>query len=303
MSSHFFAPFNLARKLISRVFILLLLSWPASVWSAEEASLLGQLWSVEQQAFSHPDELLSQLEPGSWLLIGEQHDHPEHQSLAKHWVQQLAEFNQLGVLALEMAHQGQQEYLDAALGNDEVSAEDLAWQEGWPWSRYQSLVVAGLTLAERLVAADLPREQQLAAYREGAPQPPVSDAQAKALDELIDLGHCELLPKERLPQMRQVQLARDQAMAKALQRSGATDSVNVFVAGSVHVRQDLGVPRWLPEPAQTVSVLLQQVKEGKKQPADYLPKGIEQLQAFDYVYFTSTRPPVDYCEALKKSLD
>lgn len=290
------------KSLIIISFLVFFLTSSGFVWASQKSLLTGKLWSLETRSFISSDDFLQSLEPGSWLLVGEQHDHPGHQPLVEQWLRQLADLDRLGVLALEMAHLKQQSALDAALGEAEVTPKTLEWGEGWPWERYESLVVAGLTLAQRLVATDLPRKEQRKAYQEGAAQPAVSEDQAGALDELLYRGHCELLPREQLPAMRQVQLARDQTMAKVLARTGDATGINVFVAGSVHVRQDLGVPRWLPETSQVVSILLQQLNEDQQEPQDYLPEGVDGLEAFDYIYFTPALPPVDYCEELRQSL-
>lgn len=276
-------------------------------WLASEQRdhpLVGQLWSYAQQDLVDPADLLVDLEPGSWLFIGEQHDHPDHQRLALHWLKSLQESGRLGWLALEMASRSQQPLLDQHLGEQAVTPEGLQWQDrGWPWARYGDLVQAGLAWSAGVLAADLDREAQMQAYRQGAPRPAISDQQASALDALIDQGHCGLLPEERLPSMRQVQLARDQAMAEALSQAVGHQGIHVLITGSVHSRQDLGVARWLPGEVEVTSVLLQAVDEERQEPQAYLPEGIDSLPAFDYIFFTPALPPVDYCEELRSATE
>ena len=263
--------------------------------------LVGGFWSLESQGWEDPGAWLMGLQAGSWVLLGEQHDHPDHQRLARDWLEALADQGRLGVLALEMLRIPQQAALDAALGQKIQTPADLDWPEqGWDWAVYAELVQAGLLNAGRVLALDLPRDQQLAAYREGAARPAVSEGQAAALDELLYAGHCQLLPRERLANMRQVQLARDQAMAMAMNEAAAHEGVHLLLAGSVHVRRDLGIPRWLPGEVKMVSVLLQQVTADKKEPQAYLPEAVDGLRAFDYIFFTPAIPPVDYCEALRR---
>ncbi len=277
----------------------------AEPWKASELlehPLVGKLWSLETESWQEPDQWLQERPKASWLLLGEQHDHPDHQRLAEIWLGHLAEQGRLGVLALEMLQTPQQAALDAAWGQGVEDAAELAWPEqGWDWAVYAELVQAGLLHSRRVLAIDLPRDQQLRAYREGAARPALSESQAAALDELLYEGHCQLLPRERLSQMRQVQLARDQAMAMAMSQAAAHDGVNLLLAGSVHVRQDVGIPRWLPAEVEVVSVLLQQVVADKKEPEAYLPEPVDGLRAFDYIFFTPAIPPVDYCEALRGS--
>ncbi|MFK7161721.1 ChaN family lipoprotein [Marinospirillum sp. MEB164] len=266
--------------------------------AAPSEMLQGRLWSVEQADFVKISQLLAELPAGSWLLVGEQHDHPEHQQWAQRWIEDLAAQGRLGAVAFEMAHYQQQAALDRALGQEQITPEALEWVAAWPWDRYQSVVETSLRLAPRVVGADLTRAEQLAAYREGAPQAALSPAQAAALDQLIDEGHCQLLPPERLPQMRQVQLARDQQMAAILSTTPLNERIGVFLAGSVHQRPDLGVPRWLAEGVQSVTVRLVTLDERTRAEA-YLEPGVEQRVTADYLLFTAPLPAADYCAELR----
>lgn len=275
---------------------LLPVSWAAT--EKQDHPLVGQFWSTREQLQYSLPEWLAQRLRGHWVFLGEQHDHPDHQQIAVLWLRALADQEAGVVLALEMATQAQQAALDAHLGEAEVVADDLAWNPGWPWSAYGDLVQTGMQLADRVLALDLPREDQMRAYRQGAPQSALSEAMAAALDLLIDQGHCELLPSSQLPAMRQVQLARDQAMAARLAEVDLTGRSGLVLAGSVHVRRDLGISRWLPDSTLRSSVLLQAVDE-RTHWADYLPSGIEGIAAFDYILFTPAIPPVDYCAELE----
>ena len=277
----------------------------SSEWLAQEHKehpLVGRFWSVNRQQKLDFDLWLQQRPQGSWLLLGEQHDHPDHQRLARLWLEQLVQAERLGVLAMEMLRASQQPALDEARGQNIENETQLDWPEqGWDWAVYGDLVQAGLLSAERVLAIDLDRRQQLAAYREGAPRPAISQAQAEALDELLYEGHCQMLPRERLGAMRQVQLARDQAMALVMAEAIEVPGVHLLLAGAVHVRQDLGIPRWLPGEVRVVSLLLQQVDPERKEPEAYLPASIDGLQAFDYIFFTPAIEPVDYCAKMRAS--
>lgn len=298
-------------KVIGVGFILLLVSacslvdtpvTPSAGWLAPEQQnhlLVGQLWSVAEQKFVDPKTVLTELPDNHWLLIGEQHDHPDHQRLVLEWMQYLASKNRMGVLALEMARLEQQPLLDLGRGR-QVVAEDLNWIQGWPWERYGALVQAGLLQAQQVLATDPSREAQMRAYRDGAPLPALTRAQAEVLDALIDQGHCGLLPVERLPAMRQVQLLRDQVMAETLASVVLHGRVGLFLAGSVHTRKDLGVPRWLPDGMEYSSLWLVQVNQ-QQRPEEYLAAGVDEIPITDYIYFTPAIPAVDYCEAFQSS--
>ncbi|MBE0505677.1 MAG: ChaN family lipoprotein [Marinospirillum sp.] len=269
-------------------------------WLASEHQdhpLVGRLWSVAEQRFVEPATFFAELPGNHWLLIGEQHDNPDHQRLTLAWLQALATSNRMGVLALEMARLEQQPLLDAQLGQ-QVTPEDLNWTQGWPWERYGALVQQGLLQAQQVLATDPSREKQMLAYRDGAPQAALTRAQAEALDALIDQGHCGMLPAERLPAMRQVQLFRDQVMAATLAAVQLQGRVGLMQAGAVHTRRDIGIPRWLPDGMEYSSLWLVQVNQ-HQQPEEYLAAGVDGIPITDYIYFTPAIPAVDYCEAFK----
>lgn len=272
-----------------------------SAWLAAEQQahpLVGRFWSVQGREFVDFPTWLAALPGDQWLLIGEQHDHPDHQRLPREWLLQLAATDRLGPLALEMARQPQQAALDAALREPGITPEVLDWQPGWPWASYGALVQAGLLEASRVLATDLSREAQRQAYQQGAPLA-ASDSLAAVLDRLIDEGHCGLLPNAQLPSMRQVQLARDQAMAAVLANEPLLGRIGLMQAGSVHARPDAGIPRWLPEGLQRTSIWLRQVEAGRQTPDAYLFEGADGLPVADYIYFTPAIAPVDYCAAFR----
>ena len=94
------------------------------------------------------------------LLLGEQHDAPEHQQLHQRFVQRLAEQGRLAALALEMAEQG---VSTAGLPRDAPEAavrSALRWDEqGWPWPAYGPAVMAAIGAGVPVVGANLPRPQ------------------------------------------------------------------------------------------------------------------------------------------------
>lgn len=273
--------------------LMLLLAGTTTGMTQTPHPLEGRLWAVDSGQFLRREELFDRLPPGGWLLLGEQHDHPEHHRIQTDWIIALAERRQLGSVALEMASLEQQPYLDAARGRgDQASPESLHWQSGWPWSLYAEVVRTALNHAPAVAAADLPREDQRHAYREGAPGGDLGQEHAAAMRELLYESHCGQIPQHALDGMRQVQLARDQRMADVLRRYADTARTGVLLTGAIHARRDLGIPRWLSRPV--VSVLLVPVDAGDS-PDDYLPDGLAGYPATDYLLFTSALPDRDYC--------
>ena len=277
--------------------LLMLLSLLVAL-PAAAASLEGRLWDLRAERFVSIDTLFERLPPGGWLLLGEQHDHPEHHAIQADWIERLATRDQLGPVAMEMLQQSQQPLLDDARGRGQnVTPEALNWQPGWDWALYEPVVRAALDHAPALVATDLSRDQQRQAYTAGAPEGELEPGHSDFMRDLLYDSHCGQLPASSLDGMRQVQLARDQAMATRLREYSAPDQTGVMITGSIHARLDLGIPRWLKRPA--VSVLMIAVEPDKTSPQDYRPEGLGTHPVADYLLFTSALPARDYCAELK----
>lgn len=298
-------------------------AWPGHQWLApqlQDHPLVGETWQMTatDAAFGgrilkgdpvqHNQQVdlpqwLTTLPEGAWLMLGEQHDHPDHHQIERQVIQWLADQGRLGNVAFEMAPQSLQPQLNAALGlGDEITAEMLNWPEAWPWADYGPVVRTALNQAMRVVATDLDRDAQQLAYHQGPPRPALTPAQAQALDALIDAGHCGYVPKAQLPMMRQVQLARDQAMAQALLAATQPERINVMVCGRVHARQDIGISRWLPGKQPVFSIALTAVEADQLSAGDYWRAGMDGLPRFDLYDFTPAMPPHDHCAELARSL-
>ena len=79
---------------------------------------------------------IAALLPADVILLGEQHDAPDHQYLERAVVLELARRGRLAALAIEMAEQG---HSTAGLprGASEAAVQAaLRWNDaGWPWKR------------------------------------------------------------------------------------------------------------------------------------------------------------------------
>ncbi|MBV0932424.1 ChaN family lipoprotein [Marinobacterium weihaiense] len=277
--------------------LLMLLIVPLAVPLAHaDATLEGRLWSVAQQQFVSQHDLLEQLPRGGWVLLGEQHDHPEHHRIQADWIQALSQRDQLGAVALEMADHSQQRLLDAALGRDDVLPEALQWQPGWPWRLYGEVVNTALARATAVVGADLTRDEQRQAYAEGAPRGDLGESHAVYMRDLLFESHCGQLPRQSLNGMRQVQLARDQQMAAQLIKHQQPQRIGIMLTGTIHARRDLGIPRWLQQ-VPALSILMIPVDNGTD-PLHYVPNAVDGLPPADYLLFTTALPVKDYCAEL-----
>ncbi len=275
-------------------------------WLAPEQvnnPLVGKLWHSEPRAFIDLDNLLSSLPVGSWLLLGEQHDHPDHHQLQLQILTRLAQQNRLGSVAFEMANSDQQAQIDEWSGRgDSVTAEALDWSAGWPWERYAPQLQFALNQAKQVVAADLPRAAQMQAYQLGAPEGYLDTAHTRYMMELIYTSHCAQLPRTSLIQMLQVQLARDQQMARRMQATTQVDKINVLIAGAQHTRNDTGVARWLPETLSSTSLIMVALSE-QTDPTYYLEETYPDYaaggQSADLLLFTPAMPEQDHCAAFQ----
>ena len=118
---------------------------------------------------------------------------------------------------------------------------------------------------------------------------PVAADMQSAQEREIDSGHCHALPPSMWPRMARAQFARDAVMAEVL-RSGDQGRGVVLLAGNGHVRQDIGVPRWLGAAKNRVFAV------------GYLELGDDStpVTAFDAVERTDAAERADPCAEFKK---
>jgi len=244
---------------------------------------------------------LASLLPADALLLGEQHDAPEHQQLQRQVVQWLADRGQLAAVVLEMAEAG---HGTAGLPPDASARQvraALAWDDArWPWRVYGPVIMTAVAAGAPVLGANL----SLARMREAMRQSALDDrlpAELLAVQrQRIRDSHCGLLPEPRIDPMTRVQIARDIAMADAVARAAqqaAPGRVVLLITGNGHVHRALGVPRFLP------ADLKAKVLSAQAQPAQ---AAIENealadraLQAGDLRWPTPPLPPRDPCATLR----
>ena len=177
------------------------------------------------------------------LLLGEQHDAPDHQRLAARVVAQLAAHQRLAAVAIEMAEQGRSTVGLPTDASDAAARAALVWDErGWPWQAYGPIVMSAVRQGVPVVGANLPRP----ALRDAAQDPALDDAVPAAVRERLRTdvrdGHCGLLPDAQLPGMTRIQIARDRTLADTLRALARPGRVVLLVAGANHVDASRGVP-------------------------------------------------------------
>lgn len=272
---------------------------PPPAWLSPEghdSAELGQIRDLASGELLSPQQLVERLAAAPRVLVGEQHDNPDHHALQLWLLRELAARRPQGSLLLEMLTPSQQARVDqvqaqSRAGNapsDLIGA--LAWQPGWDWSVYGALVSEALRQPYPMLAANLDRSEIMAIYQQrptlpsGAATMPAVQA---ALFADIRESHCGLLPDSQLPAMLAVQQQRDRRMAERLL---AAPQPAVLLAGAFHVRKDLGVPLHLADlgAGQGTSVLV--LAEVGKQVA---------AGSADYVWYTAALPAQDHCAKIR----
>ena len=238
-------------------------------------------------------DLLARVMPTSVLLLGEQHDAPDHQTLQRDVVQALARRGQLGALVMEMAEQGRSTQGLSSDADEARVREALNWTEqtGWAWPVYGPVVMAAVRSGAPVIGGNLPRAQMRSAMGNAALDGHVSASVLQAQRDAIRESHCQLLPESQIAPMARIQVARDQALAQTAAQAVIPGKTVLLVAGNGHVRRDLGVPLHLPSTVGHQVVMAQSRTDTGTgaQPADQ-------------VWQTPALPPHDHCAELQQQM-
>ncbi|GLZ89081.1 hypothetical protein Pres01_51320 [Metapseudomonas resinovorans] len=289
-----------------RVFLLFLCSLlaacqtlpPPPAWQSPEGRdrpELGEIRDLRTGERLTPEQLVERLAAQPRVLVGEQHDNPDHHALQLWLLQALESRREQGSLLLEMLEPEQQAKVDAVRRGPMPSdlPQALAWQKNWDWALYGPIVRHALTQPYPLLAANLDRSEIKRIYKER----PVlhgklstAESVREPLLEQIRDSHCGMLPESQMPAMLAVQQQRDRRMAERLL---AAPAPAMLFAGAFHVRRDLGVPLHLADlgKAEGNAVLI----------LSEVGKSVEQGAA-DYVWYTTALAPIDHCANLKRQM-
>ncbi|MES1266024.1 MAG: ChaN family lipoprotein, partial [Variovorax sp.] len=222
--------------------------------------------------------------PADALLIGEQHDAPEHHVMEREIVQALADSGRLAALTIEMAEEGNTTaYLPPTATESQVRTA-LSWDEiAWAWSDYGPAVMAAVRAGAPVIGANLPREHMKDAMADVSLDAQLGDDARMAQRDAVRSGHCNLLPESQIAPMTRIQIARDRAMAQAVVKARVPGKTVLLVSGAGHGNKQVGVPQHLPT---DVSVKAVRMRAGPPDGAD---------RAFDAVWPTPALPETDYC--------
>jgi uncharacterized iron-regulated protein len=227
------------------------------------------------------------------LLLGEQHDAPEHQQIHQQVIAVLAQRSQLGALALEMADTGVSTAKLHPSSTEQETKKALKWDDkGWPWEAYGPAVMTAVRAGVLVVGANLPRESMRGSMSDSTLDGQLPDRALKAQQQQIRVGHCNLLPESQITPMTRIQIARDIKMAEMLREVALPGKVVLLLSGSGHADRLLGVPQHLPASLKVKAVRL---RAGEAAATDT-------PEAFDAVWPTPALPEKDYCAAFKAQM-
>ncbi len=227
------------------------------------------------------------------VLLGEVHDNAAQHALRLQAFETMLARGARPALVMEQFDREHQAAIDArrsASPPPDADALIAAGQgaAGWHWPFYRPFVAQALAHDLPIVAANVGRAEArrvmadgLAAHGFDADVPAdLLAAQAAA----IEASHCGMVGAEQAARMALAQVARDQAMARALQAHA--DRGAVLLAGNGHVRTDIGVPRWLDGTTRARSEAIGVLEEG------------DATTAFDRVVVTPAQPRSDPCAGI-----
>ena len=230
--------------------------------------------------------------PTDALLIGEQHDAAEHQQIEQQVVAHLAGRGLLAALAIEMADAGVSTAKLKPTATEQQVQNALRWNDkGWPWAAYGPAVMTAVRAGVPVLGANLPTTQMRTSMSDAKLDTQLPGPALKAQQQLIRIGHCNLLPESQITPMTRIQIAKDRAMAQTIEDVALPGKVVVLLAGNGHVNRQLGVPQHLPATLQAKAVHL---RAGDATDKD---------DAFDSTWPTPPLAEKDYCAGLKEQLE
>lgn len=229
--------------------------------------------------------------PADALILGEQHDAPEHHAIEREAVEALARQGRLAALVLEMAEEGKGAVLLAPTAGETQVRDSLGWNDkAWPWQSYGPAVMAAVRAGVPVIGGNLPQARMRNAMADVSLDAQLGAEAQAAQQEAVREGHCKLLPEARVVPMTRIQIARDRALAQAVVKARQPGKTVLLVTGAGHASKTLGVPQHLPTEVRVKAVRLQ---------AGGTPD--QDRAAYDAVWRTPALPPRDYCAELRRT--
>ncbi len=231
------------------------------------------------------------------VLLGEVHDNAEQHALRAQALRDLLASGARPALLMEQFDRERQSEINEVLAQAGATADDViqaagAQGVGWDWPRYRPFIALALEYRLPLIAANVSRADAKRVSQEGLAATGFNAAVPGAIEShqttTILASHCGMLTQAQAGRMATAQVARDQFMARLLGEHAARGAV--LLAGNGHVRNDVGVPAWLPPALRQRSVGI-----------GLLESGASGAEAYDRVITTAApaaRP--DPCEGMRR---
>jgi uncharacterized iron-regulated protein len=231
------------------------------------------------------------------LLLGEQHDAPDHQHLHTTAITTLGP-GRLAAVVLEMADAGRNtRALPVHAQAAQVQAA-LAWVDAaWPWANYGPAVMAAVAQGIPVLGGNLPRSRHSDVMRDATWDRRVPPAVAHALQSAVREGHCQLLPEPHIQPMTRIQIARDATLADTVMSSLEHTRTVLVLCGSQHAHRQQGIPAHLPPHLRVYSVHLQATAAASTTPLQ--TPATHQDRPFDLTWPTPAVPVQDHCARLR----
>jgi uncharacterized iron-regulated protein len=285
--------------------------------------LVGRIWDVNAETYLTKNQLEERLATARFVLLGEQHDNPDHHGLQGQVIRQIVKRGRTPAVVMEMLDTDQSAAVTSCLQSGTCTPERFAsavhWQKsGWPdWRIYEPVLAAALDNHLPLVPGNVPtavlRDYTQTGQLEGGDAElhrlgidvPLSPEVRAAMAEEIKESHCGHAPPGMIDPMIAAQRLRDAHLADSLLLAAPMGRA-VLIAGLGHVRNDRAVPVYLADEARddaVVSVGFVEVGDEAVLPSDYASAfGTDRLP-FDYVWFTPRFDNSDPCEQFRKQLE
>ena len=288
---------------------------------SQQHHLAGRIWRPEDGRFVSQNTLGEDLARSAYILLGEKHDNPDHHLLQARLIRGLTDRGRRPAVVWEMIPETRQPILNrywarysrdaAALGGT------LGWDvSGWPdWDLYQPIAEAAMAAHLPMYAGGLSKAavRTLArgkpsfafAKRQralGLSKPMPEILRQRSLEQLYQ-AHCELMPRDAMTPLLNVQRARDAVFAEHM-LAGSVDDGALLIAGTGHVRRDIGVPVFLATHQPDVritTVAFLEVQDDVLDPTNYAAGFSASVLPFDYVWFTPRANDEDHCAKLRKN--
>ncbi|HYC00889.1 MAG TPA: ChaN family lipoprotein [Candidatus Limnocylindrales bacterium] len=290
---------------------------------------------MARQKFVSPDHLVRVAGSADAVLLGEQHDNPDHHQLQAWVLQRLVERRRRPAVAFEQLDFEDQPAVDEVLqrrGDAEQLDVAVQWsRSGWPpFEIYRPVFEVALQEGLSIRAANLSRARLRDPNLLDEIAVPLPQRLRNEMAQEIAEAHCGHASGRMTEAMILMQRHRDAHMAAALADAcgvaatrdgpasaagvasearrdvGDSDGSCVLIAGFGHVRRDRGVPLYLrhqwPQ-LRVVSVAFLEVAENLEHPQDYAAAFGDDPRPFDYFWFTPAIARPDPCVEFRRQLE